>query len=147
MKKICISSILDYGRWYDGCSFDDGLPYFFLDLDDLEICDRDTLIREYGLDSEILSDETALYYTYRFIPVFHVNIIAEIRRFFENMNNRQISKEIKDLNPDQLHIYFNKHMELNWGDSRRWYEHEKQCLTAAAIDWCKQFHIPYVINY
>lgn len=145
MKKLHISSILDYGRWYEGCSCDDGIPYFFLDLDSLEIYDRAALIREYDLSIEILSDETELCYTYRFIPMFRVNIIAEIRRFFEDMNNRQISKKIKDMDPDRLNYYFEVYMELNFGDSFRWYEHERQCLTAAAIDWCKQFHIPYVL--
>lgn len=145
IKKLRISSIIDYGIGYDGCSFDDGTTLFFLDLDNLEIYRRDDLTRDFGLTADILSDEATLRYTYRFVPMFRVNIIAEIRRFFNDMNNRQISKEIKNLNPNQLNIYFEEHMELNLGDSRRWFEYEKQCLTMAAIDWCRHYHIPYVL--
>lgn len=145
MKKLDIPSIIDYGRRYVGCSYDNDEPNFFIDLDGLEIYDREALIRDYNLTSEILSDEFLLRDTYRFAPMFRVDIIKEIRWFFESMNNRQISKEIKNLDPEQLYLYFEEHIELNLGDRRRWYEHEKQCLTAAAVDWCKSLNISYTI--
>jgi len=144
-KKLKIPSIIDYGRRYEGCSDDSGEDYFFLDLDSLEIYARESLIRDYGLTDEILSDEMTLQYTYRFVPMFRVNVIEKIRLFFENMNNRQISKEIKNLNPDQLNIYFEEHMELNDGDCRRWSQYEKQFMTEAAVEWCKSLYIPYVL--
>ncbi len=145
MKKINISSIIYYGRNYNGCSFDDGKIRFYLNLDDLEIYNRKFLIQEYNFTDEILSDELTLQYTYRFIPIFQVDIIKEIKNFFENMKNRRISREIKDLNPDQLYIYFEDHMELNLGSQYQWGEYEWQCLTVAAVNWCKHYHIPYVL--
>ncbi len=144
-KKLKISSIIDYGRRYDGCSGESGEDHWFLDLDSLEIYDRGSLIRDYGLTDEILSDEMTLQYTYRFVPMFGVNVIEKIRLFFDGMNNRQISKEIKNLNPDQLDIYFEEHMELNQGDRRRWTKYENQFLTEAAVEWCESLHIPYVL--
>ncbi len=144
-KKLKISSIIDYGRRYDGCSWDSGEDHWFLDLDSLEIYDRESLIRDYGLTDEILSDEMTLQYTYRFVPMFGVNVIEIIRLFFENMKSRQISKEIKNMSPDQLYIYFEEHMELNLGSQYQWGEYEWQFLTEAAVEWCESLNIPYVL--
>lgn len=138
MKKLDISSIIYYGRSY--CNGDVG---YFLNLDSLILYSRESLVDEYSFTDEILSDIELLCNTYRFAPIFQVDIIEKMRFFLNNLNNRRISKEIMELNPEQLYVYFQKHIELNFGDHQRWREYEKQFLTSAAIEWCKSLHIPY----
>lgn len=93
----------------------------------------------------MLSNAGLLCDTYRFAPMFHINVVDEMRTFLNNLNNHRISNDIKELNSEQLYIYFQKHIELNVGDHQRWREQEKQCLTIAAVNWCKHYHIPYVL--
>lgn len=140
MNKLDISSVIYYGRSYD----EDNVGYY-ISLDDLKIYSRESLIRDYHFADEILSDEELLCGTYRFAPMFRVNVVDEMRIFLNNLNNYRISKEITEFNSEQLYIYFQKHMELNFGDHQRWREQEKQCLTTAAVNWCKHYHIPYIL--
>lgn len=139
MNKLDISSVIYYGR-----SYDEGDVGYYISLDNLKIYSRESLIHDYNFTDEILSDDGLLCGTYRFAPMFQVDIVNEMRAFLNSINNHRISKEIIALNSEQLYIYFQKHIELNFGDHCRWQEKEKQCLTTAAINWCKRYHIPYI---
>lgn len=140
MNKLDISSVIYYGR-----SYDEGNIGYYINLDNLKIYSRQSLIHNYNFTDQMLSNIELLCDTYRFAPLFRVNVVDEMRNFLDNLNNRRISKEIMALNSEQLYIYFQKHMELNFGDHQRWREQEKQCLTTAAVNWCKHYHIPYVL--
>ncbi|MBE6901289.1 MAG: hypothetical protein E7478_02335 [Ruminococcaceae bacterium] len=140
MINLDVSSILYYGR-----SYNDREVNYYVNLEDLKVYSTESLIQDFDFTDEILSDDELMIATYRFAPIFRVDIVAEMRRFLNDLNNRRISEKIEELDSEQLYIYFQSYVELNSGDHQRWREHEKRCLTKAAVDWCKQHHVPYVL--
>lgn len=138
MNKLEISSIIYYGRDYR--ENDGG---YYVDLTDFSIYAENEMTEKFGFTSSDLKDGNRLKDDHNFAPLFKVDIVNEMRIFLNRLNDRRLSEKIREYNEEQLYIYFQKHIEVNNGDRQRWHEHEKQCLTKSAVEWCEGLNIPY----
>lgn len=140
MNKVMINSIIYYGRVYQY-----GECNYFMNMVDFTVYRKDDLVNVFNISEKIISDSFVLQNDYHFVALFCVNIIDEIRNFLGKINDRYIINKIKNLNADQLYIYFQSYIEINVGEHQRWIDYERQCLIKAAIDWCVSLHIPYIV--
>ena len=140
MKKVNISSIMYYGRIYGN----DEQNYYFSVLD-YKVYDKSELICNFGFTNNMLSDSESLRNEYNYIALFQVDIIKLMVKFLLSINNRYIFNEIKGLEPEMIYIFFQKYIEINTYSHHRWIEYENISLTKAAIKWCEDNGIPYVI--
>ena len=138
MKRLDINSIIYYGRFY--CHND---PLYYLDLNNYGVYKKSELINNFGIEENILLDNYILQNDYGFALMFRVNMIDLMRRFLNSLNNRKLSSKIKDLDSEQLYVFFQKHIEIFTGDHQRWIMYDKKCLTESALKWCNELHIPY----
>lgn len=140
MKKILIKSILPYGREYHQSE-----QIYYINLDNLEIYDKDELISVWGFEEKTLINLSELHMDFHIVPVFRVDMISLMREFLLGLHNRKITNDINDLNSEQLYIYFQKYTETNLVDFFHWRKYEENALVNAAISWCNYLHIPYLI--
>ncbi len=138
-NKIEIAKIIQYGAIYiSKCE-----QYYYLSLDDFVIYERNDLKISFGLQDDTLNDPIQLYDDFRIIPVFQLNLTNEMRNFLEKENNKKITREIKNLNENELYMYFRIICESDSLLGDRWGRYAKECLFNAAIEWCKKYHLPY----
>lgn len=140
MKRLNLGDILYYGRTYDSKE-----QNFYFGISDQKVYDKDEMVQSYGFTEELLSDVVSLHSIYNYVPLFQVDIIALMTEFLYGMNNRQIFNDLKGLDAETLYIYFQRYMELHPYSKQRWNEYERDCLTEAAVKWCGDNDIPYII--
>lgn len=137
MNKVFLEEILDYGKAYEPL---DSLPYYFIGLDDLEVYKREELIEQFGFTKENFAEEPE--YS-RFAPLFSVYIPEKEREFLNTENDCKLSEKIKALDDDEMDYFFKIWIETRYGASCRWGEFIYEILLKAAVEWCKELHIPY----
>ncbi len=140
-KKIEIATLIQYGAVYKS----DCEQYFYFSLDDYVIYERNEIKEIFGLQDDILDDTIKLFNDFRIIPIFQLNLTKEMRTFLENENNKKITKEIKELNEEEMYRYFRIISERDFLLGDRWGRYAEKCLVNAAIEWCKQYHLAYEI--
>lgn len=137
-KTLNIQDIIYRGRIY---SHEDEQLYF--NKNDFTIHYKIDLLKEFKLTESDLGDINKLQFELSFIPLFQVNIPMEMKKYLSDINNKNITVEIRNLSLDQVYVYFQKYTEINYGERLRWIKYEKETLESSAMEWCKLNYIPY----
>ncbi len=103
MKTVDIDYISDYISYN---SHDIRSVYYYFDLTEYEIISIDELKSKYGFTDDIFSDNITLQYVYNIVPLATIDRDSEKRNYLHSLNNRKIDREIKNLDNDELYIYF-----------------------------------------
>ncbi len=130
---------------YESRVYNEDYEDLYFSKNDYTIYSGMDLVSEFGFTEAVLSDKMNLQFEFNIIPLFRVNIPAEMKKYLYNLNNKKIINEICNLSFEQMYVYFQKFVELNTGEHIRWRQYEKEILINSAIIWCKKYCIPYQI--
>lgn len=142
MKTVDIDYISNYILYN---SHDIRSVYYYFDLTESEIISIDELKSKYGFMDDIFSDKITLQYVYNIVPLTTIDLYSEKRNYLHSLNNRKIDRKIRNLDNDELYIFFDK---LWYTEDKMflfdWNKYQKKCSAKLAVEWCENYNIPYM---
>lgn len=142
MKTVDIDYISNYISYN---SHDTENVYYYFDLTESEIISIDALKSKYGFTDDMFSDKITLQYVYNIVPLVTIDFYSAKRNYLHSLNNRRIDRKIRNLDNDELDIFFDK---LWYTEDKSflsgWDKYEKKCCIKLAVEWCENYNIPYL---
>lgn len=142
-RKIHISDILIYGRYYSLLEYEIIDPIYWFKLSDYKIYDGEKLI-----ENGMFEDASHLKKSEQFIPLFKTDITKVEKDFVEQFcpNEKSVIDDIERANPSYNYdIAFREFIETH-PLLENWFEFEYERLEHDAVRWCMVNGIRYSLK-